>query len=112
MINNLDKELLKLIIPALDSDDEDEQYFAEYLIIKALEYTGYRLKDNRKEKTDGKARSTCHNAYMDAVKIFLRYEKNQMNKETPDIDVVADMDRKDLGDAANRIVCELAIRQR
>ena len=44
MIENLDKELLKLIIPALDSDD--------------------------------------------------------------------DIDRKDLGDAANRIVCELAIRQR
>ena len=109
MIENLDKELLKLIIPALDSDDDDEQYFAEYLIIKALEYTGYRLKDNRKEKTDGKARSTCHNAYMDAVKIFLRYEKNQKNKEVPDIE---DIDRRDLGDAANKIVCELAIRQR
>ncbi len=109
MIENLDKELLKLIIPALDSDDDDEQYFAEDLIIKALEYTGYRLKDNRKEKTDGKARSTCHNAYMDAVKIFLRYEKNQKNKEVPDIE---DIDRRDLGDAANKIVCELAIRQR
>lgn len=109
MIENLDKELLKLIIPALDSDDDDEQYFAEDLIIKALEYTGYRLKDNRKEKTDGKARSTCHNAYMDAVKIFLRYEKNQKNKEVPDVEGI---DRRDLGDAANKIVCELAIRQR
>ncbi len=112
MIENLDKELLKLIIPALDSDDEDEQCFAEDLILKALEYTGYRLKDNRKEKTDGKARSTCHNAYMDAVNIFLRYEKTNMNKETPDLDEVKAMDRRDLGDAANRIVCELAIRQR
>lgn len=108
MIENLDRELLKLIIPALDSDDDIEQELSEDLIIKALDYTGYRLKDNRKEKTNGKERSMCHNAYLDSVNIFLRYEK-QINKEVPDIEGI---DRKDLGDAANKIVCELAIRQR
>ena len=108
MVENLDKELLKLIIPALDSDDDIEQELSEELIIKALNYTGYRLKDNRKEKTNGKERSMCHDAYLDAVNIFLRYEK-KINKEVPDVEGI---DRKDLGDAANRIVCELAIRQR
>ena len=40
MIENLDRELLKLIIPALDSDDDIEQELSEDLIIKALDYTG------------------------------------------------------------------------
>ncbi len=46
---------------------------------------------------------------LDKELLKLIIEKNQKNKEVPDIE---DIDRRDLGDAANKIVCELAIRQR
>jgi hypothetical protein len=106
------EQIKELLVKAIVSRDEDRLYLSKNLAEKALDYTQYRLNDNfasiEEKGNTGSSRTMCHNAYMDALNMFLRFEK-KLGNEVPDIDT---LDRKDLGDIGNLIVAKLAIRQR
>ena len=100
-----------LIVSAIKSAQEDRVYLAKNLLLKAYDYTGWRVKwnyftpDERIENDS--ARTSCHNAYMDYLNMFLRNEAKY--GEVPDI---SGLDRKTIGDIGNMLVSEMAIYQR
>ncbi|MBR6380893.1 MAG: hypothetical protein IKS07_04355 [Lachnospiraceae bacterium] len=106
------ERILDLVLKAAVSEDETGRELAGELAQKAFKYTEYRMNavfcDLEKRIEQDGYRTSAHNAYMDSLNIFLRYEASK-GKEVPDL---GDMDRKDLGDYANRLVADLAVSQR
>lgn len=106
------KSVLHLVVSALASEDDAEKELMEDMVKSAFKYTEHRLNSNfyslEQKLEQDKYRTSAHNRYMDALNIFLRYEKS-LGKEIPDI---TGYDRKMIGDIANRLVSDLAIRQR
>ena len=106
------EQLKNLLINAIKSESAERLYLAKGLINKAYDYTGYRVRFSyssfeEKAEIDGK-RTSCHNAYMDSLNMFLRYEK-KLGNDVPDVE---GLDRKTIGDIGNLLIAKLAIDQR
>ncbi len=104
-------QILELANGALNSKEEIGMDLLKDLADAAYTYTGYRYKENfyttEERLALDKSRSICHNHVMDALNIFLRYEKS-LGKAVPELPD----DRKILGDYANQLIADLAIRRR
>ena len=104
-------KIKSLVILAIKSEKEDRVYLAKNLLLKAYDYTGWRVKWNffttEEQMENDSTRTSCHNAYMDYLNMFLRNEAKY--GDVPDI---SELDRKTIGDIGNRLVSEMAIYQR
>ena len=102
------------IIKLMDScQDETATELYEDLLRAAHKYCTFRfqweLYNNEERMQNDTYRTSAHNAYMDSLNIFLRY----MGKTGADVpSVPEEWTRKELGDLACRLVCEIAIRNR
>lgn len=102
----------KSVLAALKSEDEDRMYLAKNLIQRAYSYTEYRLRwtylSVKEKKDEDPGRTMSHNAFIDALNMFLRYEK-KLGNDVPSLD---EYDRKELGDIGNLLIAQIAISQR
>ncbi len=105
------EKIKALVISALKSEQEDRVYLAKNLLLKAYDYTGWRVRWNfmtvQECMENDASRTSCHNAYMDYLNMFLRNEAKY--GDVPDI---SGSDRKTIGDIGNKLVSEMAIYQR
>lgn len=94
------------------NDDVASELYQD-LLRAALKYTTFRfnweLYTNEERAANDKYRTSAHNAYMDCLNIFLRYA-GSISENVPIIP--EHWTRKELGDFACRLVCEVAIRNR
>ena len=108
----MQEQIWILLENALSSNDDTEKELAFDLAKAAYKYTQFRTSWNfysTEEKAEqDKYRTSAHNAYMDCLHIFLRYEQ-RLGKTTP---VITESDRKTLGDIGNYLTYKLAVRQR
>mgnify|MGYP003304844026 CR=1 FL=1 len=94
-------------------NDETALELYQALLKAALKYTTFRFQwelytQEEREQND-KYRTSAHNAYMDCLNIFLRYAKTISDN----VPVIPEhWTRKELGDLACQLVCEVAIRNR
>lgn len=83
------------------------------LLKAALKYTTFRfqweLYSYGERASNDAYRTSAHNAYMDCLNIFLRYART-ISDNVPAIP--EHWTRKELGDLACQLVCEVAIRNR
>ena len=104
-------KIKSLVISAIKSEQEDRVYLAKNLLLKAYDYTGWRVKWNffttGEQIESDSSRTSCHNAYMDYLNMFLRNEAKY--GDVPDI---SGLDRKTIGDIGNELVSKMAIYQR
>lgn len=102
-------------IITLISSCNDETALELYhdLLKAALKYTSFRLQwevyTNDERAQNDSYRTSAHNAYMDSLNIFLRY-MNRLSDSVPTIP--EDWTRKELGDFACKLVCDVAIQNR
>lgn len=79
------------------------------VIQRAIKYTKFRTDwfyyNLEEKKNNDSYRTSSHNAFIDSLNIYIR----NIYKE---LEFTKDMDRKQLGDLANKIVCSVAISQR
>ncbi len=105
-------DIIDLILKAKSSTDETELDLLKDLVETAIKYTNYRanwfLWSNEERATNDSYRTTCHNRFIDALNIFLRYERS-LGKTAID---VSEWERKIIGDVANELVCAVAILMR
>jgi len=104
------KELISLI--SLCNDETAFELYQD-LLKTALKYTTFRfqweLYTNEERIQNDQYRTSAHNAYMDCLNIFLRY-MNTLSNNVPSIP--EHWTRKELGDLACQLVCEVAIQNR
>ena len=108
------EEIIEICLNARCSADEDEAMLLRDLLERALKYTRFRVEWNfyTPAERDGNNdyRTSCHNSFIDALNIFLRYERRiHENLAIPDL---TGYDRKEIGDIANELVCQFAIAMR
>ena len=94
-------------------NDETALELYQDLLRAALKYTSFRLQwelyTNEERAENDSYRTSAHNAYMDCLNIFLRYA----GKISDSVPVIPEeWGRKELGDFACQLVCEVAIRNR
>lgn len=104
--------IVELCLKTRWSEDETEKELLEDMIKCALKYTQFRVEWNFwgpvERDANNNYRTSCHNRFIDALNIFLRYERG-LGKEVTDI---SGYDRKTIGDIANELICAFAIAQR
>ena len=102
-------ELISLI--SSTQDDTALELYRD-LLKATLKYTTFRfqweLYTNEERAENDSYRTSAHNAYMDSLNIFLRY----MSRFTTVPAIPEHWTRKELGDFACQLVCEIAIRNR
>lgn len=105
----MEEEILQLVMTKQEGDGEE---LRRDVLERAFRYVDYRFHwelYSREEKAEkDRYRTSAHNAFMDAVNIYVRYLNriNGTQYQTPD------GDRKRFGDLACRIVCEVGVRNR
>lgn len=94
-------------------DDETAVELYGDLLKAAHKYCTFRfqweLYSNEERIQNDFYRTSAHNAYMDSLNIFLRY-MGKIGAEVPTIP--EEWTRKELGDLACHLVCEIAVRNR
>ena len=102
-----------IISLASTCNDETALELYQDLLRAALKYTSFRfnweLYTNEERATNDGYRTSAHNAYMDCLNIFLRYA-GSISENVPTIP--EHWTRKELGDLACQLVCEVAIGNR
>lgn len=102
-------ELISLMSSCQD-DTAKELY--QDLLKASLKYTTLRfqweLYTNEQRAENDSYRTSAHNSYMDCLNIFLRY----MSRLTTVPTIPENWTRKELGDLACQLVCEVAIKNR
>lgn len=105
----MEEKILHLITTRQEGDAEE---LRRDVLERAFRYVDYRFHwelYSREEKAErDRYRTSAHNAFMDAVNIYVRY-LNQINGTEYE---GLGTDRKTNGDLACRIVCEIAIQNR
>lgn len=108
-IRYMEEDILQLV---MTRQEEDAEELRRDVLERAFRYVDYRFHwelYTREEKVDrDKYRTSAHNAFMDAVNIYVRY----LNRVNGTQYQMPGEDCKKFGDLACRIVCEIAIRNR
>lgn len=105
----MEEDILQLVMAR---QEEDAEELRRDVLERAFRYVDYRFHwelYSREEKAErDRYRTSAHNAFMDAVNIYVRY-LNRINGTQYEM---LGPDRKKNGDLACRIVCEIGIRNR
>ncbi len=106
------EELLPLLVASEGAEDETERELLAELLEKALKYVQFRVRWSVMSMDERAAhdayRTSAHNAFIDSVRIYLRYLKR--SKE--DIDDSLPDDRKLIGDWACKLAADFGVRNR
>ena len=106
------EELLPLLIASERSDDETDRGLLAEVLEKALKYVGFRVRWSlmsfEERAAQDSYRTSAHNAFIDSVRIYLRYKK----RIEPAIDDTIPDDRKIIGDWACKLACDFGVRNR
>ena len=106
----MDGKILRLVMAK--QKDADAEGLRRDVLKRALRYVEYRFSRelySREEKMDrDSARTSAHDAFMDAVNIYIRY----LNRINGTQNEGLGSDRKANGDLACRIVYEVSVRRR
>lgn len=106
-------QVTEIISLMASCNDETALELYHDLLKAAFKYSTFRfqweLYSNTERAQNDSYRTSAHNAYMDSLNIFLRY----MATLTPQVPTIPEhWTRKELGDFACQLVCEIAIRNR
>lgn len=108
----MQEQIWSLLEQTLTGNDDTEKELAIDLAKAAYKYTQFRVLWNfysiEEKAEQDRYRTSAHNAYMDCLRIFLRYEQ-RLGKSVPNI---TESDRKTLGDIGNYLTYKLAVLQR